>query len=175
MLIKTALQTEQLVVALNTITFGILMYYCTRLLCKNECIMSSKRWWKVVVKGTVVASPFNRLTFKFVFDLIEPIATVPPINNAGARSSLDPLRKILLFHLISWSGNFVERHSFRRVSGKSPETLRKLCFSTKFPHQEIRWNYGILRGDQPPRTLHMTGGMTNLLFICSSFVGMTIQ
>ena len=27
----------------------------------------------------------------------------------------------------------------------SPETMRKLCLSTKFPHQEIRWNYGILR------------------------------
>ena len=25
------------------------------------------------------------------------------------------------------------------------ETLRKLYFSTKFPHQEIRWNFGILR------------------------------
>ena len=25
------------------------------------------------------------------------------------------------------------------------ETLGKLCLSTKFPHQEIRWNYGILR------------------------------
>ena len=23
--------------------------------------------------------------------------------------------------------------------------MRKLCLSTKFPHQEIRWNYGILR------------------------------
>ena len=27
----------------------------------------------------------------------------------------------------------------------SPETMRKLCLSTKFPHHEIRWNYGILR------------------------------
>ena len=26
----------------------------------------------------------------------------------------------------------------------SPETLQKLYVSTKFPHQEIRWNYGIL-------------------------------
>ena len=45
--------------------------------------------------------------------------------------------------LISWCGNFVERHLFRRVSGKSTETLRKLRLSTKFPHQEIRWNFGI--------------------------------
>ena len=27
----------------------------------------------------------------------------------------------------------------------SPETMRKLCLSAKFPYQEIRWNYGILR------------------------------
>ena len=26
-----------------------------------------------------------------------------------------------------------------------PETMRKLCLSTKFPHQEIKWNYGIFR------------------------------
>ena len=25
----------------------------------------------------------------------------------------------------------------------SPDTMRKLCISTKFPHQEIRWNYSI--------------------------------
>ena len=27
----------------------------------------------------------------------------------------------------------------------SPETMRKLCLSTKFPHHDIRWNYCILR------------------------------
>ena len=27
----------------------------------------------------------------------------------------------------------------------SPKTMRKLCLSAKFPHQEIRWNYVILR------------------------------
>ena len=40
----------------------------------------------------------------------------------------------------------MERHSFHIVSGESPETTRKLCLSTKFPYQEIRWNYGIFRG-----------------------------
>ena len=49
------------------------------------------------------------------------------------------------FWLISRCGNFVQRHSFRIVSGESPETLRKLWLSTKFPHHKIRWNYGILR------------------------------
>ena len=45
--------------------------------------------------------------------------------------------------LISWCENFVKRNSFCMVSGDSPETMRKLFLSTKFPHQEIRWNYGI--------------------------------
>ena len=39
--------------------------------------------------------------------------------------------------------NFVERVSFRMVSEESPETIRKLYFSIKFPHQKIRWNYVI--------------------------------
>ena len=55
------------------------------------------------------------------------------------------LRKIPKFHLISWCENFVKRHSFSIVSSDSPETMRKRCLSTKFSHQEIRWNYGILR------------------------------
>ena len=55
------------------------------------------------------------------------------------------LRKIPLLYLIFWCGNFVERYSFRIVSGESPETIRKLYLSTQFPHQEIRWNYGIFR------------------------------
>ena len=46
----------------------------------------------------------------------------------------DTLHKIPKFHLTSWCENFVERHSFRKVPGDSPETMQKLCLSTKFPH-----------------------------------------
>ena len=46
-------------------------------------------------------------------------------------------------NIISWCGNFVERNNFRIISGESPETTQKLFLSSKFPHQEIRWNYGI--------------------------------
>ena len=66
----------------------------------------------------------------------------------------DTLRKIsvttknTVISPICWCGNFVERCSFRLVSGDLPETLRKLCLSTKFSHQEIRWNYGIFRSDR---------------------------
>ena len=56
---------------------------------------------------------------------------------------LPTLSKILQFHLIPWCGNFVERHSLPIVLCDSPETMRKLRLSTKLPHQEIRWNYGI--------------------------------
>ena len=54
-------------------------------------------------------------------------------------------RNMSLFHLISWCRNFVERHIFRIASGDSYKTMPKISLSTKFPHQEIRWNYGILR------------------------------
>ena len=66
-------------------------------------------------------------------------------NVSIARSLLLRLRKMPQSHLISWCRNFVERYSFRIVLGESPETMRKLCLSTKFPHLEIRWNYSILR------------------------------
>ena len=35
------------------------------------------------------------------------------------------------FHPIPWYGNFVEAHSFRRASGKSPETAEN-AFSQNF-------------------------------------------
>ena len=34
-----------------------------------------------------------------------------------------------------------KRHSMER----NRQTMRKLCLSAKFSHQEIRWNYGIFR------------------------------
>ena len=55
------------------------------------------------------------------------------------------LRKIPLFHLTSSCGSIVERHNFRIVSGDLLEIMPKLCLSTKFPHQEIRWNDDISR------------------------------
>ena len=64
------------------------------------------------------------------------------------RANSGPYNRIIessvIYLLISWWGNFKEMYSFHRVSGDSSETLRKLCISTKFSNQEIRWNYGIL-------------------------------
>ena len=55
----------------------------------------------------------------------------------------------------------------------SPKTMQKLCFSTKFLHQEIRWNYGILRSGRVTSifTLQMklTDDDTNLVtWFCTS-------
>ena len=59
---------------------------------------------------------------------------------------------ILKFHLTSWCGHFVETHNFRWVSRELPETMRKLCASTKFPpHQDIRWNFSIFCSDTTKR------------------------
>ena len=48
------------------------------------------------------------------------------------------IAKNTVISLISWSGNFVEKYSFRRVLGDSPENLQKLCVSIKVPLQEVR-------------------------------------
>ena len=65
-------------------------------------------------------------------------------NDALDLTHIHKLRKILKFNLIYWCRDFAEMDSFRRVSGKLSETLRKLCISAKFPHQEITLNFGIL-------------------------------
>ena len=44
---------------------------------------------------------------------------------------------------VKFCGSFVERHSFCIVLGQLHKTMCKVCLSTKFPHQEIRWNYGV--------------------------------
>ena len=71
------------------------------------------------------------------------------VNKVNKSSNLPlpflTLHKIWYLHLISWCGNFMEMHGFHIVSGESPKTTQKLCLSIKFPHQEIRWKYGILR------------------------------
>ena len=59
-------------------------------------------------------------------------------NDALDLTHIHTLRKILIFNLVYWSGNFVVQHSFRCVSAETAEILRKLCISTKFPHHEIR-------------------------------------
>ena len=59
------------------------------------------------------------------------------VNYFEATSYKPALLKIAQFHVITWCGNFVERHNFRIVLAYSPKVMRKLCISTKFPHQEI--------------------------------------
>ena len=39
----------------------------------------------------------------------------------------------------------MRKRTVSAVSGESHETLHKFCVSTKFPHQQIRWNFGFLQ------------------------------
>ena len=99
---------------------------------------------------------FGRWESEFNFSLTPAGIYLLKVNNRSTRTRCEicskltiktperPLRKIPKFHLISWCGNFVERQSFHIASGESLETMRKLYLSTKFPHQDIRWNYGTL-------------------------------
>ena len=43
------------------------------------------------------------------------------------------------FHSVSYAVQYAQ------YLWKSPETMEKLRLSTKFPHQEIWWHYGIFR------------------------------
>ena len=52
------------------------------------------------------------------------------------------LREIHKIHLNSWSGNFVERHSFRIVSSDSSETTETVSFHT-WKLDEILLFYGV--------------------------------
>ena len=50
--------------------------------------------------------------------------------------------------VLTWTviTNFlVRKFCGKTIQGNSPETMWKLCLSAKFPHQKIRWNYGIFR------------------------------
>ena len=54
---------------------------------------------------------------------------------------------ICFFFFFFWNVREIpnKNHILFLFKYKLPETMRKLCPSTKFPHQEIRWNYGIFR------------------------------
>ena len=71
-------------------------------------------------------------------------------NNNNPDTSNMPLRKMPLFHLISWRGNFVERHSFRTrklgeittfyaviSSSERSKSLQKLLFPSNFYTREL--------------------------------------
>ena len=65
---------------------------------------------------------------------------------------LQVLELVPLIHIFAF---ICFQHIFRFFIGvcsikycNSPESLRKLYLSTKFPHQEIKWNFGILRSGE---------------------------
>ena len=53
------------------------------------------------------------------------------------RSVFKKLHEIPNLYLIFWCGNFVETHSFSKVSVSFPEALGKLYVCKKSAHQEI--------------------------------------
>ena len=98
-------------------------------------IKTVARW----VKNTLAETGVN--TKIFLFD----------ISSANSKTEIWALILIISWkwHCVKYLRNFLvwkfaERRSFRKVSGNLPKTMRKLCLSTKFPHQKIGWNYGIL-------------------------------
>ena len=72
---------------------------------------------------------------------------------AQASKRLDPNKILTQYHCKQ--NSWMESQSCFKLN--SPETMRKLCFSTKFPYQEIKWNYGALRSVISPIVLRLRG------------------
>ena len=116
---------------LNFLTFFIfneLQLFCDCITTLIILLCSRHLWHKISMHVNSYPGSFV-LKIKFLWNYHSfLIFTISPFR----------LWKIPQFHQISWCGNFVERHSFRIVSGESPATMLKLCLTTKCPHQEIR-------------------------------------
>ena len=49
------------------------------------------------------------------------------------------------------------------------ETMQKMCLSTKFPHQEIKWNYGILRSAYFTNNKVYYESISNIFLPCQAY------
>ena len=86
---------------------------------------------------------FFLLVFFLIFSFIQDVSFVQDMW-FWCENILD----LLLFHVSNQVTStsihrFVQSYHFRRLDNancESPETMRKLCLSTKFPHQKIRAN-----------------------------------
>ena len=98
------------------------------------------------------------------------LSFIRPANSPHYIKFIQNIHYIQNFDLIFWCGNFVEVHSFRTVSGKSPEALRNLCLCTKFLHQEIgeSFVFYVVSGITSP-------GAIRKLSRCTSFKWKTIS
>ena len=76
----------------------------------------------------------------------------------GAAQLINAKNTVISSNILVWKfcGKAQFRHSFglwkfcgktqiRLISSDSPKTMQKLCLSTTFLHENIRWNYGIFR------------------------------
>ena len=89
---------------------------------------------------------FREVSGKLVedFHLLNLILAIYDSNkNTKKLFSSSAQNTVILHNFLLWK--FCGNAQLWKDTGKTPGTLRKLCVSTKFPHHEIRWNYGILR------------------------------
>ena len=121
-------------------TFGAALYISITSILYSWIIFQSH------FKKLEVASLFSLLntTVVWVKSLLKILLQSLLIQKTFKLSSLQSLQTLTVKNsAISPNflvGKFCGKAQFRIVSGTSPETMRKLCLSTKFLHQEIRWN-----------------------------------
>ena len=60
-------------------------------------------------------------------------------------SQIDLKHRVKVHSILSQCHNFSYIINFKLTVTAKLSLSQKLCLSKKFPHQEIKWNYGILR------------------------------
>ena len=62
-------------------------------------------------------------------------------------SQIDLKHRVKVHSILSQYHNFSYIINFKLTVTAKLSLSQKLCLSKKFPHQEIKWNYGIFRSD----------------------------
>ena len=124
---------------------------------ESVCLLNCSETFYLVRKNLYLVKTFSRTSLYNRHHFLVPIAHFP-YERKEIIEKLFFWKKTYLrsfkhyvkdsnFTKNSWCGKFLERYSFHKISGESPETLRKLCLSPKFPHKELRWKFDIFRSE----------------------------
>ena len=98
---------------------------------ENTCARDS---FLIVAGGALQASHLLKKSLMQNFIFCEILVRITNLWNKYTRKNTANNTLISPNSLVSWCGDFVERHSLHKVSGKFPETMRKHCLSKKFSH-----------------------------------------
>ena len=111
--------------------------------CQARCLIFLSKLRPGALATRLLSKPQSFGKCSYVKSLKEKNLRTSNTSKQKTKWRQPSLQKIPQFHLIFYCGNFVGKHSFCIDSGDSPETMRKLCLSTKFTQQKVTRNYVI--------------------------------